>query len=194
MRISGGLARGIPLRVPAGDTVRPATDGLRQAVFSSLGGRIAGAFFWDLFAGSGAYGLEALSRGATAGIFVEKNARAAACIRSNLAAVEKSIGGPPPGAEIVQADALAWTARANSIPVADVVFIDPPYEQIPDIASALFANLAGKVMARSDALVIFEMPGGMELAPTGWTCLKKLGGKGARQPGVSIFRKVPAAP
>ncbi|HZP59071.1 MAG TPA: RsmD family RNA methyltransferase [Opitutaceae bacterium] len=194
MRISGGLARGIPLRVPAGDMVRPATDGLRQAVFSSLGERITGAFFWDLFAGSGAYGLEALSRGATAGIFVEKNARAAACIQSNLAAVGKSIGGRLPGAEIVQADALAWTARANSSPAADVVFIDPPYEQIPDIAPALFASLAGKVMARSDALVIFEMPGGMELAPPGWTCLKKLGGKGPRQPGVSIFKKVPAAP
>ncbi len=56
MRISGGLARGIELSVPRGDAVRPATDGMRQAVFSSLGARVAGARFVDLFAGSGAYG------------------------------------------------------------------------------------------------------------------------------------------
>ena len=67
VRISGGAARGIELLVPKGDTVRPATDGMRQAVFSSLGARVAGARFVDLFAGSGAYGLEAFSRGASGG-------------------------------------------------------------------------------------------------------------------------------
>ena len=81
MRISGGLARGIPLLAPRGDAVRPATDSLRQAVFSSLGERVAGARFLDLFAGTGAYGLEAISRGAAGGVFVEKDARAAACVR-----------------------------------------------------------------------------------------------------------------
>ena len=72
MRITGGLARSIPLILPKGDAVRPATDALRQAVFSSLAARVAGARFLDLFAGSGAYGLEALSRGASSGVFVEK--------------------------------------------------------------------------------------------------------------------------
>ena len=81
MRISGGGARGIPLVVPKGDAVRPATDGMRQSVFSSLGARVSGARFLDLFAGSGAYGLEALSRGAAAGVFVEQNGKAAACVR-----------------------------------------------------------------------------------------------------------------
>jgi len=71
--------------------VRPATDGLRQAVFSSIAARVPGAQFLDLFAGSGAYGLEALSRGAAGGIFVEKNAKAAGCLRHNLAAVCKSL-------------------------------------------------------------------------------------------------------
>jgi len=78
MRISGGIARGVPLAVPKGDAVRPATDGMRQAGLSSLGSRVVGAFFWDLFAGSGAYGLEALSRGAAGGIFVERSPRALA--------------------------------------------------------------------------------------------------------------------
>ncbi len=59
MRITGGLARGIPLILPKGDAVRPATDALRQAVFSSLAARVPAARFLDLFAGSGAYGLEA---------------------------------------------------------------------------------------------------------------------------------------
>src|SRR5882724_13627781 len=92
MRISGSVARGIPLAVPKGDAVRPATDGMRQAVFSSLRGRVSGARFLDLFAGSGAYGLEALSRGAAGGVFVEQNARAAACVRKNIEAVCKSLG------------------------------------------------------------------------------------------------------
>ena len=92
MRISGGAARGITLVVPKGDAVRPATDGMRQAAFSSLGALVTGAQFLDLFAGSGAYGLEALSRGAAGGVFVEKNAKAAACVRQNLAAVCKSLG------------------------------------------------------------------------------------------------------
>ena len=86
MRISGGGARGIPLAVPKGDAVRPATDGMRQSVFSSLGARVVGARFLDLFAGSGGYGLEALSRGAAGGVFVEQNAKAAACVRQNIAA------------------------------------------------------------------------------------------------------------
>src|SRR5438132_7599808 len=105
MRISGGAARGIPLVVPRGDAVRPATDGMRQAVFSSLGERVVGARFLDLFAGSGAYGLEALSRGAAGGTFVEQNAKAAACIRQNITAVGKSLARELREVNVVQADA-----------------------------------------------------------------------------------------
>src|SRR5436189_4564553 len=105
MRISGGVARGIPLRVPKGDAVRPATDGIRQSVFSSLAARVAGARFLDLFAGSGAYGLEALSRGAAGGTFVEKDARTVEFIHRNLAAVCKSLGRTTEGLQVVTADA-----------------------------------------------------------------------------------------
>ena len=97
MRITGGQARGIPLTLPKGDRVRPATDALRQAVFSSLAARVPGARFLDLFAGSGAYGLEALSRGASGGVFVEKDARTAGFIRDNITAVCKSLGRTPDG-------------------------------------------------------------------------------------------------
>jgi 16S rRNA (guanine966-N2)-methyltransferase len=188
MRMSGGGARGITLAVPKGDAVRPATDGMRQSVFSSLGARVAGARFLDLFAGSGAYGLEALSRGAAGGVFVEKNAKAAACVRQNLAAVCKSLGRDAAEFDgaIVQADALSVPLAGGEAP--DLVFIDPPYEIIATIAPALFARLAEVLAPKPDALVVFEMPGELELAPAGWTCLKRLG-KGARQPTVAFFRR-----
>jgi 16S rRNA (guanine966-N2)-methyltransferase len=186
MRISGGAARGITLTVPKGDAVRPATDGMRQAVFSSLGARVAGARFLDLFAGSGAYGLEAVSRGANGGVFVERNGKAAACLRRNIEAVCKSVGRDAAGLTVLQMDAAAAPLGGADVP--DLVFIDPPYEIIGDIASGLFTRLAELLASKPDALVIFEMPGERELAPEGWTLLKRLG-KGARQPTVAFYRR-----
>lgn len=190
MRISGGLARGITLLVPRGDAVRPATDGMRQSVFSSLGARVEGARFLDLFAGSGAYGLEAFSRGAAGGVFVEKNARAAACVRQNIAAVAKSVGRPASALNVISMDATAVPLGGG--PVPDLVFIDPPYEIIPQIAPALFEKLAEVLAPNPEAIVVFELPGEIELAPAGWTLLKRLG-KGARQPTVAFFRRTAAA-
>ncbi len=184
MRISGGAARGITLAVPRGDLVRPATDGLRQAVFSALGERVAGAFFWDLFAGSGAYGLEALSRGAAGGVFVERNAKAVACLKRNLDAVGRSLGAPPAAVAVATADALTWAPET----AADLVFVDPPYEIIPQAAPVLFPRLAAALAFKPEALVVFEMPGENALAPVGWTCVKRLG-RGARQPTVAFFRR-----
>jgi 16S rRNA (guanine966-N2)-methyltransferase len=186
MRISGGQARGIPLIVPKGEAVRPATDGMRQAAFSSLGAFVVGARFLDLFAGSGAYGLEALSRGAAGGVFVEKNAKAAGCLRRNLAAVCKSLGRDETGIDVFQADALNVPA-GESVP--DLVFIDPPYEIIPEVAPGLFVRLGELLAPKPEALVVFEMPGEIELAPAGWTLVKRLG-KGVRQPTVAFFRKL----
>lgn len=186
MRISGGVARGIPLVVPKGDAVRPATDGMRQAVFSCLGAWVPGARFLDLFAGSGAYGLEALSRGAAGGTFVEKNAKAAACVRQNLTAVCKSVGrADGEGLTLMHADAL--TAPWGEAP--DLVFIDPPYEIIPAVAPVLFARLSELLAAKPEALVMFEAPGEIELAPPGWELRKRLG-KGKGQPTVMFFRRV----
>lgn len=188
MRISGGQARGIPLRVPKGDAVRPATDGMRQAVFSSLAARVPGARFADLFAGSGAYGLEAFSRGAAGGVFVEKSARAAACLRENIRAVCKSVGRSEDALRLHSGDALAWQPEPGEEP--DLVFVDPPYELIPALAPALFARLAAALATRPDALVVFELPGELSLAPEGWRCLKRLG-QGARQPTVAFFQRAP---
>jgi 16S rRNA (guanine966-N2)-methyltransferase len=186
VRISGGLARGIPLRVPKGGAVRPATDGMRQAVFSSLAAVVPGARFLDLFAGSGAYGLEALSRGAAGGVFVEQGGKALACLRQNLAAVAKSIGRDVSDTMILPADARTVPIGGRGVP--DLVFVDPPYEIIAEIAPALFARLGETLAEKPDAVVVFETPGEIELRPEGWQLVKRLG-KGARQPTVGFYRR-----
>lgn len=189
MRITGGQARGIPLVLPKGDAVRPATDAMRQSVFSSLAARVEGATFADLFAGSGAYGLEALSRGALGGVFVEKDARTADCIRQNISAVCKSLSRGAEALRVINAD-------ATTVPLAeapDLVFIDPPYDLIAAVAPKLMARLAELLAAKADPLVVFEMPGELTIAPEGWTCVKRLG-KGTRQPTVCIFRANRALP
>lgn len=186
MRISGGRARSIPLLVPKGDCVRPATDGLRQAVFSSLGSRVGGASFLDLFAGSGGYGLEALSRGAAGGSWVERHPRALEYLRRNLAAVCRSLGRNDEGLRIVQADAVDAPWPEPTPP--DLVFVDPPYDLVTLVAPPIFARLNTLLGGHRDPLVMFEVPGEVELAPPGWDCVKRLG-KGAHQPTVVFFRR-----
>lgn len=186
MRISGGVARGIPLSVPRGDMVRPATDGMRQAAFSSLGEAVVGARFLDLFAGSGAYGLEALSRGAAGGVFVERNSKAIACLRQNLAAVCKSLRRTENGIAVLAMDATGVPIGGDEVP--DLVFVDPPYEIIDEVAPTLFTKLLTTLQSKPNALVAFEMPGEMELNPPGWNCLKRIG-KGVRQPTVAFYRR-----
>jgi 16S rRNA (guanine966-N2)-methyltransferase len=183
MRITGGAARGVPLVVPKGDAVRPATDAMRQAVFSSLASWIPDATFLDLFAGSGAYGLEAASRGAAQGVFVEKDARTAGCIRENIAAVCKSIGRPGDPFRVIASDASSISF--NLVP--DLVFIDPPYPLISEVAPKQFTRLTELMAVKTDPLIVFEMPGELTLSPSDWTSVKRLG-KGTKQPTVCIFR------
>ncbi len=178
------------MQVPKGDAVRPATDGLRQSVFSSLAAWLPGARFADLFAGSGAYGLEAFSRGASGGVFVEQSPKALACLRANVEAVAKSTGRAGTTLQILPGDALAWTPAPGEVP--DLVFIDPPYDLIPRVAPVLFGRLAQSLAAKPEAIVVFEAPGEMNVEAPGWICRKRLG-KGARQPTASIFVRQPVA-
>lgn len=186
MRISGGAARGVTLLVPKGDVTRPATDGMRQSVFSSLAARLPEARFADLFAGSGAYGLEAFSRGAAGGVFVEKNPKAADCIRKNITTVAKSASRAADQLKLVAMDALTWEPSPGAAP--DLVFIDPPYEIIAEVGPKLFERMSGWWPAEADPVVVFEMPGELALEPAGWSCVKRLG-KGAHQPTVCFFRR-----
>jgi len=184
MRISGGRARGIPLRVPRGVDVRPAMDKLRQGLFSSLGERVVGARFLDFFAGTGSYGLEALSRGAAGGCFIERDRGAVGALRENLAAVARSAGFAPGVATIAAADVLSWIPPAEA--TFDLIFADPPFDAIPDLGEVLFRRFAGFLRAAPHGLLVFEMPGELELASPGWRLLKRIG-KGRDQPTCCIY-------
>lgn len=188
MRISGGRARGIPLRVPRGSALRPAMDKLRQAVFSSLGDRVVGARFLDVFAGTGSYGLEALSRGAASGCFVERDRAAVGALRENLAAVARSAGFAVDAATIAAADAMTWIPPAGAS--FDLIFADPPFDDIERVGEGLFRRFAGFSAGATEARLVFEMPGELELPSPGWRFLKRIG-RGRDQPTCCIYALEP---
>ncbi len=122
MRVVAGTARGRKIVAPPGLDVRPTLDRVRQAIFNALDARgaVDGARVIDVFAGSGALGIEALSRGAEHVTFVEQDRKSLACIAENLAHL-----GFTDRATIVRSDVVAWSAWR--IPDADLILIDPPY-------------------------------------------------------------------
>ncbi len=118
MRIISGTAGGIPIQVPK-TLLRPTADRVREAVFSMLGERVEGARVLDLFAGSGSYGLECLSRGATQCVFVESDRAAGPVIVANLKKASLT------GGTVATAPVESWL-RAKSGPF-DLIFADPPF-------------------------------------------------------------------
>ena len=150
MRVIAGRLGGRRLSAPRGRATRPTSDRVREAIFSALGS-VEEAQVLDLFAGTGALGIEALSRGAARAVFVERDARAAGVLRENLAALELE----EPHAQVHQADALAVlrTARHRG-ETYDLVFIDPPYRHLPALEHAL-NDLLPPLLA-SNARVVIE--------------------------------------
>ena len=128
MRVIGGEFRSRILKSVPGLDVRPTPDRLREALFNVLAPRISGAVFADLYAGTGAVGIEALSRGATRAIFVEQNRAAVGVLRENLTSLGLEARG-----EVRQARATALIGRIT----ADIVFLDPPYELHSEYETAL---------------------------------------------------------
>jgi 16S rRNA (guanine966-N2)-methyltransferase len=135
-RVIAGSARGIRLRAP-GEGTRPLADRVKQTLFAILDPELADARVLDLFAGSGAGGIEALSRGAASATFVEKDGRAAAVIEANLEST--SLAGPE--VKVVRADAVAWLGRASSRVGAPfgIVLVDPPYAETDVLGRVLEA-------------------------------------------------------
>jgi 16S rRNA (guanine966-N2)-methyltransferase len=145
MRVVAGSARGRRLAVPPGDAVRPTADRVREATFNALGslGAVEGATVLDLFAGSGAMGIEALSRGAAAATFVDRDPKALAVVRANLDAT--GLAGP---ATVVRADAFRWLPGAGRF---DLAVLDPPYATDDGSWAELLTTLdAEVVVAESD--------------------------------------------
>ena len=130
MRVIAGAYKGRRLQAPRGSETRPTSDRVREALFSILGD-VSGLRVLDLYAGSGALGIEALSRGAAEAVFVESDRRAADAIRSNLRAVGD------PDAIVWVGDALAYLKRAPTETPFDLVFADPPYSSATQVGEGL---------------------------------------------------------
>lgn len=155
-RIISGRLRGLSITVPPAGT-RPTTDRVREALFSAIDSRVDldGAAVLDLFAGSGALGLEALSRGADTAWFVEENPRAVACLKKNTAGASSS------------SPSLSTTVRRAALPAAvegdcpvpggfHLVLADPPYERSAVLDEPVLAALLEGGWLAEDALVVWE--------------------------------------
>lgn len=152
MRVVAGELRGRRIVTPPGATTRPTTDKVREAIFNSLAsmGMVEGAIVVDLYAGSGAMGIEALSRGAARCTFVERDRDALLALRENIAGL-----GIADRSCVVTSDVLAWVPGARDI---DLAIVDPPYEFTA--WDRLLTTLdAADVVAESDRAVV---------APAGW--------------------------
>ena len=135
MRVIAGTARGTKLKVPRGGAVRPTSGRVKEALFNILGPRVCGAVLWDLCAGSGAIGIEALSRGAAEAIFVERERAHLQTISENLDRAKLSDRARLMGQDVEPA--LALLARRKE--KADLIFSDPPYQEqtVPELLKAI---------------------------------------------------------
>lgn len=155
VRIVGGRWRGTKLPVPDVAGLRPSSDRVRETLFNWLQPALPGARVLDLFAGTGALGLEALSRGAASATLVERERAACAGLRASIDRL-----GAGDVAHLVQADALAWLAGTTGGPY-DIVFVDPPFAD--DLWARVMAGLAAHVSA--DAWLYVESAHGAQADP-----------------------------
>lgn len=164
VRIIGGTWRGRRLEFPAVEGLRPTPDRMRETLFNWLQPIVEGSHCLDLFAGSGALGFEALSRGASSCTFIERSAPAARALLENARRLEAA------GAVVVQADAIAWLG-ARRHPPFDLVFLDPPF-RTGLLAPALAACTDGLV---ADGGRIYLETGVEETIalPDGWATLRQ---------------------
>jgi 16S rRNA (guanine966-N2)-methyltransferase len=161
MRIVAGTAKGRKLTVPKGLGVRPTTDRVREALFSSIGARIRGASILDLFAGTGALGLESLSRGAASAVFVERHKAHLAVLGRNIATC-----GFTDRCRLVDGDSMAALKQLQREGrTFDIVFLDPPYRSL--LLERALRFLAESSLLSEQALVIAEHPAGDPPGPLG---------------------------
>jgi 16S rRNA (guanine(966)-N(2))-methyltransferase RsmD len=148
MRIVAGRFRGLRLQAPAGRVIRPTADRVREALFSIVASRARGARVLDLFAGTGALGLEALSRGAAQVTFVDQGSEAIRIIRANIQRL-----GVTEQVEVLQGDAVRVVKRlAGRKLLFDLLFMDPPYGK--GLVEMTLPHLGG--VATSGALLVIE--------------------------------------
>ena len=149
MRVIAGTARSLPLKCIEGLDTRPTTDRIKETLFNMLQQDILGCRFLDLFAGTGAIGIEALSRGAREAVFVEHQQKAAACIKENLSFTKLS-----DRARVLKADAVSALYQLEREEAFDIIFMDPPYGQ--GLEQQALAALQNSALADGQTTVILE--------------------------------------
>jgi 16S rRNA (guanine966-N2)-methyltransferase len=164
LRVVAGTARGRRLVAPKSDA-RPTADRAKEALFTALGAdRFTGAIVLDLYAGSGALGIEALSRGAASAVFVDRDRRAEDAIRTNLAHT-----GFAEQARVTRASATAFLRRQPPDRPFDVVFVDPPYDLDAHALTAVLDTLGAPGLLAPGAIVVVETRrDAPPRLPTGW--------------------------
>jgi 16S rRNA (guanine966-N2)-methyltransferase len=185
MRITGGRAGGIPLKTPKGKSTRPATDRLRESVFSSLGASIEGCKVADLFAGTGSYGLEALSRGAASSTFFESDHAALTCLRQNAQATLGTCDLDTTAVNVVARDVFKLDLNTPSY---DLIFLDPPYDMIAENLQRIFEKAINPI-ALAKARVLVELPGNLEPKIKDWQVLRRIGKAGKDKPTALIYER-----
>ncbi len=160
LRVIGGDWRSRRIRFADAPGLRPTMDRVRETVFNWLQWDIEGKLILDTFAGSGALGYEALSRGAKEVTFIELNAAAASCIRESLQVLNAN------NAQVWQADALVWLDKQETLEPFDVIFLDPPFSQ--DLLTPAVELIAEKV--KPGCLVYVEVEANADLSciPANW--------------------------
>ena len=151
MRVIAGSAGGLPLVAPK-TGVRPTMDRVKAAIFSSLGDAIVGAKILDLFAGTGALGIEALSRGAASAVFVDED-------RQSIAAIEKNLAKTKLKGRVCQGDVFAFLRRTTGRETFDIIFTDPPYEKSESgerFTEKLLANEALSQLLEPGGIFVLE--------------------------------------
>ena len=161
MRVIAGTARSIPLTAPAGSNTRPTTDKIKETLFNILQFDLQGAVFIDIFAGSGAIGIEALSRGARKAVFVDSGRDAINCITANVKKCrfeDQSL--------IVKTDAAQFAGYALKADIKDadklIIFMDPPYGK--DLELPVLKAIHESGLLKEDSIVIVEEELKYELA------------------------------
>jgi len=149
MRVIAGTAKRLQLKTVEGMDTRPTTDRIKETLFNMISGYLADSFFLDLFSGSGAIGIEALSRGAAFACFVEQNKNAMNCVRENLAYTKLS-----DKAKLYQMDVLAALHLLESTQTFDYIFMDPPYNQL--LEKKVLTYLSTSKLLSNDGIIIVE--------------------------------------
>lgn len=150
MRVISGIAKGLHIRTLDGLRTRPTSDRVREALFNILGQNLEGATFLDLFAGSGAVGIEALSRGAKCCVFVDDSVDACRIIRTNLITTGFRQSAEVHCKDVVSAIEIAGRKQRQF----DYVFMDPPYER--GLVKRVFMRLASSRILSDDVTVVIE--------------------------------------